>query len=80
MQAISDFLKGHHPRYRQPTMRKLYERIRALKDAPHIGRPGRMEGTREIPFSPVPYSAVYRVHDQAIEVWHIWHTTQTCSN
>jgi plasmid stabilization system protein ParE len=44
MQSISDYLKDHHPHYRQPTMRKLYERIRALKDAPYIGRPGREEG------------------------------------
>jgi hypothetical protein len=44
MQSISDYLKDHHPHYRQPAMRKLYERIRALKDAPYIGRPGREEG------------------------------------
>jgi plasmid stabilization system protein ParE len=55
MQSISDYLKKHNPRYRQPTMRKLYERIRGLKEAPHIGRPGRVEGTREILFSPLPY-------------------------
>jgi hypothetical protein len=24
---ISDHLKDHHPQYRQPTMRRLYERI-----------------------------------------------------
>ena len=26
MQGISDYLKKHHPQYRQPTMRKLYEK------------------------------------------------------
>ena len=31
MQSISDYLKEHSPHYRQPTMRKLYEKIRALK-------------------------------------------------
>jgi len=25
LQRISDYLKNHHPHYRQPTMRKLYE-------------------------------------------------------
>jgi len=65
MQGISNYLKDHHPRYRQPTMRKLYEKIRALKETPHIGRPGRIKGTREIqpigarflrPFKPVEIS------------------------
>jgi len=71
MQGISDYLKDHHPRYRQPTMRKLYEKILALKETPHIGRPGRIEGTRELLFSPMPYVAVYRADRQAIEVWRI---------
>ena len=43
LQSINDYLKEHHPQYRQPTMRKLYERIRALKAAPYLGRPGRIE-------------------------------------
>jgi plasmid stabilization system protein ParE len=76
LQSISDYLREHRPQYRQPTMRKLYERIRALKDAPYLGRPGRIEGTREILFTPMPYIAVYRVREQTIEIWRIWHTAQ----
>ncbi|MBL8235696.1 MAG: type II toxin-antitoxin system RelE/ParE family toxin, partial [Bryobacterales bacterium] len=44
LQRINDYLKEHHPHYRQPTMRRLYEKIRALKDAPYSGKPGRVEG------------------------------------
>lgn len=76
LQSISDYLKEHSPQYRQPTMRKIYEKIRSLKDAPYIGRPGRIEGTREILFLPMPYIAVYRVHDHTIEVWRIYHTSE----
>lgn len=76
LQRINDYLKEHHPHYRQPTMRRLYEKIRALKDAPYSGKPGRVEGTREILFPPMPYVAVYRVQDQTIEIWRIWHTAQ----
>jgi plasmid stabilization system protein ParE len=50
LQSISDYLKVHHAHYRQPTMRKLYEGIHNLKNAPYIGRPGRVEGTRELLF------------------------------
>lgn len=76
MQSISDYLKEHHPQYRQPAMRRLYDSIQALKDTPYRGRPGRIEGTREILFPPMPYIAVYRVHEQSIEVWRIYHTAQ----
>jgi len=64
LQNISDYLKEHHPHYRQPTMRKLYETIRSLKQSPHRGRPGSEEDTREILFAPLPYVAVYRVKEQ----------------
>jgi plasmid stabilization system protein ParE len=80
MQGISDYLKEHKPLYRQPTMRKLYEKIRALKEKPYTGRPGRIEETREILFAPMPYIAVYRVREQTIEIWRIWHTSQSRSS
>jgi toxin ParE1/3/4 len=57
-------------------MRKLYGRIRTLKETPFLGRPGRIVGTREILFSPLPYVAVYRVHEQTIEIWRVYHTSQ----
>jgi toxin ParE1/3/4 len=57
-------------------MRKLNEEIRALKDAPNLGRPGRIDGTRELLFPPLPYIAVYSVHEQSVEIWRIFHTSQ----
>jgi len=35
--SISDYLEEHHPRYREPTMRKLYGTIRELKQWPGRG-------------------------------------------
>ena len=75
LQNISDYLKEHHPRYRDPTMRKLYGTIRDLGQWPRRGRPG-PDGTREILFPPTPYVAVYRVTEAAIEVMRIYHAAQ----
>jgi toxin ParE1/3/4 len=76
LQVISDYLKEHHPHYRQPTMRKLYDAIRALKQWPGRGRIGREGGTRELLFTPMPYVAVYRVTEQTIEVMRVYHAAQ----
>src|SRR5262245_12493713 len=73
LQNISDYLKHHHPQYRQPTMRRLYERIRALKDAPSLGRPGSIEGTRELLFTPLPYVVAYRVRAKHRSLAHLSH-------
>jgi toxin ParE1/3/4 len=76
LQHISDYLKEHHPRYRQPTIRKLYEAVLALKKWPQRGRIGREEGTREFLFSPLPYVVVYRLTGPSVEVLRIYHTAQ----
>lgn len=73
---IGNYLKDRHPRYRQRTMRKLYEAIDSLKKSPHRGRFGREDGTRELLFPPLPYVAVYRVKEQSIEVLRIYYTAQ----
>jgi toxin ParE1/3/4 len=76
LQSISDYLKDHHPHYRDTTLRNLYRAITGLKRSPRRGRPGGEPGTREILFPPMPYVAVYRVGDQAIEVLRIYHAAQ----
>jgi addiction module RelE/StbE family toxin len=76
LEHISNYLKDHHPTYRQPTMRKLYEAIRSLKESPQRGRLGRENGTRELLFPPLPYIAVYRVREHSIEVLRIYHAAQ----
>jgi plasmid stabilization system protein ParE len=37
LEYIGNYLKERHPRYRQRTMRKLYQAIRSLKESPHRG-------------------------------------------
>jgi len=76
LEHIGNYLKDRHPHYRQPTLRKLYEAIRSLKEWPHRGSAGREEGTRELLFPPLPYIAVYRVKDTDIEVLRIYHAAQ----
>jgi plasmid stabilization system protein ParE len=75
LRHISDYLKDRQPTYRQPTMRKLYQAIRSLREWPHRGRPGE-DGTRELLFPPLPYVAVYRVSEHSVEVLRIYHGAQ----
>ncbi|MBI3644911.1 MAG: type II toxin-antitoxin system RelE/ParE family toxin [Acidobacteriales bacterium] len=36
LEHISNYLKDRHPPYRRPTIRKLYEAIRSLKESPPV--------------------------------------------
>jgi toxin ParE1/3/4 len=80
LEHIFEYLQTHSPSLARSTVIKLYEGIRSLRALPHLGRPGRKEGTRELVFAPLPYVAVYRLKDQFIEVLRIYHGAQDRSN
>jgi len=76
LEEISNYLKLHHPSYWHPTIVRLYENIGLLKQFPNQGRPGREPGTRELIFAPLPYVAIYRVREEAVEVLRILHSAR----
>jgi plasmid stabilization system protein ParE len=55
----------------------IYSGCERLKDFPYVGRASsRMTGRRELVFPPLPYVAVYRVTDSAVEISRIFHGAQ----
>ena len=45
----------------------MVERIGTLEAFPHLGRSGRIEGTREIAFPPLPFIAIYEVIETRVK-------------
>ena len=76
LDSIKTYLAEYFPQFAQPTVRAIYQRICALRSAPHRGRPGHLSGTRELPLTPLPYVVVYAVRGEAVEVLHIYHGSQ----
>jgi addiction module RelE/StbE family toxin len=76
LQNIKNYLQQNHPRYAEPTVRTIYQRIRLLKNSPDRGRPGHRSGTRELALTPLPYVVVYAVKAEAVEILHIYHGAQ----
>lgn len=55
-------------------MKAIYHGCEALKAFPHRGRPGRINGRRELVFA--PYIAVYQVKEQSVEISRVYHGAQ----
>ena len=54
----------------------IHQRISSLPQFPQRGRRGRKPGTRELVLAGLPYLAVYRLRNDAIEVDRILHGAQ----
>jgi toxin ParE1/3/4 len=57
-------------------VKTIRREIYRLKSFPRLGRPGRVEGTRELVLAPLPFIAVYRVKDGFIEIARVLHGAQ----
>ncbi len=68
LERICDHIAKRRAESARTVAQSVVERIDALETFPHIGRPGRVAGTREIAFPPLPYVAVYEVFEAQDEV------------
>jgi toxin ParE1/3/4 len=54
----------------------IYESTGKLTEFPELGRTGRTANTRELIITGLPYLAVYRVHNNAVEILRALHGAQ----
>jgi len=76
LERIARRIRQDNPAVALRIAKILYDRCMGLETFPNRGRIGRIAGTRELVFAPLPYIAVYRVKDDAVEILRIYHSAQ----
>ena len=77
LERICNWISRDNPEAARQVARAIYDSCGQLKDFPNMGRPStRMNGRRELTFSPLPYIAVYQVKENAVEISRIFHGAQ----
>jgi addiction module RelE/StbE family toxin len=76
LEQIFTHIIKENPTAARDVVRAITDGISKLKDFPKLGRSGQVEGTREMVFRSLPYIAVYRVKESAIEILRIYHAAQ----
>jgi toxin ParE1/3/4 len=71
LQRIHDYLGEHEPHLARSTVTVLREAILSLQRFPNRGRPGAIDGTRELLHERLPC-----VKEEAFEILHIWYPSQ----
>ena len=76
LSEIRAYIRQDSPRAAAQVVKTIREQVATLKSHPLIGRPGIIEGTRELIISRLPHLVVYRVQQGAIEVLAVVHTAR----
>ncbi len=78
LKAISEYIEQDRSlETANRVSRAIYNSIQELtRPAPHRGRPGRIEGTREIVISGLPYLVAYQVLEERLLILNIVHGAQ----
>jgi len=74
--AIFDHIEADDPRAAALVDTRIAEAVRRLIDFPDSGRPGRMEGTRELVVGRTSCIVAYRIMGDAIRILRVLHGAQ----
>lgn len=72
----ADYIAKDSPRVAGEFVRHMRDSASTLADHPHLGRPGRIAGTRELVVTRFSYILPYRVRGGAVEVLRVFHTAR----
>ncbi|MFZ2081948.1 MAG: type II toxin-antitoxin system RelE/ParE family toxin [Xanthobacteraceae bacterium] len=61
---------------RRVALRILHDVEHLLPDNPQMGRPGRVQGTRELVIPQTPYVVPYRVQHATIQILRVFHSAR----
>jgi len=74
--AILRYIHEENPAASLRVSERMSRTVNQLKKFPYRGRPGRLEGTRELVLPPLPFVVVYRVKQDAVEIARVLHGAQ----
>jgi toxin ParE1/3/4 len=74
--SVRDYIAMDNPRAAAEIASRILEAAARLAANPHIGRSGRIVGTRELVIPGTPYIVPYRVKGERLELIAVFHGRQ----
>ncbi|MDO9244655.1 MAG: type II toxin-antitoxin system RelE/ParE family toxin [Rhodocyclaceae bacterium] len=76
LRGIHDYIARDNPTAARQVIKAVRNNVKILQDHPACGRPGRIEGTRELVVGRYPYIVAYRQTAQTLEILAVVHTSR----
>jgi toxin ParE1/3/4 len=73
LRQIFEYIAEENPHAARRLLAAIKERAVLLQDNPHLGRTGRVEGTRELVITGTSYLLPYRVKEHQIQILAVFH-------
>ena len=73
LQSAFGFISEENPKAARRIASRIQESVEYLEEQPNMGRPGRLEGTRELVVSGTPFVVVYWGRKGCIQILRILH-------
>ena len=74
--GIFDYIEEDSPHAAVVVDDRIRMQVRQLLQFPETGRPGRIEGTRELVIGRTPYIAAYRITGDTVRILRVLHGAQ----
>jgi toxin ParE1/3/4 len=78
--AIFDYIEADSPQAAPAVDNRIREQVEHLSQFPEMGRPGRVEGTRELVILRTPYIVAYRIAGNTVRIMRVLHGSRRWPN
>ena len=75
-EAIFDYIEADSPRAAAMVDDRIEAQVELLAKTPEMGRPGRVEGTRELVVPRTPYIVAYQILGKTLRILRVLHGAQ----
>jgi addiction module RelE/StbE family toxin len=72
-EAIFDYIEQDNPGAAAAVDDRIEQQVEALEQFPEMGRPGRVQNTRELIIQRTPYIAVYSIEGEKVRILRVLH-------
>lgn len=73
LQSLRKYIAKDNPSAANYIATRIHQAVVHLQTHPHMGKPGRIPGTRELIIAKTPFLIPYRIKDNVIEILRVLH-------
>jgi len=76
LRSAHEYLEGENPQAACDVVDRIMSAVERLEQFPHMGRSGRVDGSRELVVTGTPFVVAYRVKSESVQILAVLHAAR----